>query len=129
MLSNNQLYNAAKQASRNAYSPYSEFKVGAAVLTKSGSVYTGCYDENASYSNTICAERVALVKAISEGDKSIYSIAIYTEDADLSPCGICRQFIREFGSEIKVIYLSSGEIIAKAISELLPDSFSKDNLY
>ncbi|MGD1937028.1 MAG: cytidine deaminase [Cyanophyceae cyanobacterium] len=128
MLSDNQLYAKAKTASQNAYAPYSQFKVGAAVLTESGSIYSGCNVENASYGNAICAERVAIAKAVSEGDRNIRSIAVYTEGKDLSPCGICRQFISEFGSKITVIYRSSGQIIAKEISDLLPDSFSKKDL-
>ena len=128
MVSNEQLYAEAQQASHHAYAPYSNFRVGAAVLTQSGTIFTGCNVENVSYGNTICAERVALVKAVSEGNQAIEAIAIYTDTGDLSPCGICRQFIREFGPNIRVIYQSSGVLISGVISKLLPDAFSTGHL-
>ncbi|MEM9770756.1 MAG: cytidine deaminase [Cyanobacteria bacterium P01_D01_bin.73] len=128
MISNEQLYAEAKRASKKAYAPYSKFQVGAALLTRAGVIYRGCNVENASYGNTICAERTAIVKAVSEGDRDIEAIAVYTESGDLSPCGACRQFISEFGADIQVVYRSSEQIISKAISELLPDSFSDQNL-
>ena len=99
------LLNKAKKAAKNSYSPYSKFKVGAAVLTSNGKIFTGTNIENRSYGATICAERVALSKAISEGNKNIEAICIVGINTSeiLPPCGICRQFITEFGNDIDVI--------------------------
>jgi len=121
----NDLIKKAIDARKNAYAPYSKFKVGAAVITQKGNVYTGCNVENASYGATICAERVALCNAVSSGDCNIKAIAIvYDEEKFASPCGICRQFIYEFGSEIEVILAKmNGEYKIKTISDLLPDGF------
>jgi len=112
----------AKDALANAYAPYSKFPVGAAVLTEEGEVYTGVNVENSSYGLSICAERVAIAKAISEGKRKIRAIAV-AGLSEVSPCGACRQFILEFGSDIDVIYLRDGKIVVKKISELLADYF------
>jgi len=104
----------AKEAAKKAYAPYSKFKVGAALLTKEGKVFTGCNIENSSYGATICAERVAFVKAISEGYKNFTALAV-TE----MPCGICRQFMYEFCPDI-VIMCKGKEYTLK---ELLPEGF------
>ena len=124
----NNLINKAIEARKNAYAPYSKFQVGAVVVTQKGNVYTGCNVENASYGATICAERVALCKAVSSGERNIKAIAIvYDEENFASPCGICRQFIYEFGSEIEIIMAKmNGEYKIKKISELLPDGFGGD---
>ena len=92
----------AKKAQRRAHAPYSKFHVGAALLTKSGKVYTGCNVENASYGLTICAERVALTKAVSEGHRQFKAIAVVAPSASLSPCGACRQVLAEFGDMVVV---------------------------
>src|SRR5258705_4154062 len=93
---------AAKAAQRNAHAPYSKFHVGAALLTKSGKVYTGCNVENASYGLTICAERVAMTKAVSEGHRQFQAIAVVAPSAGLSPCGACRQVLAEVGEMVAV---------------------------
>lgn len=104
----------AKEASKNAHAPFSKFKVGAAVYCKDGSIFTGCNIENSSYGATICAERTAFVKAISEGHKDMEVLAV-TE----WPCGICRQFMYEFNPNL--IVLCKGE--RKTLKELLPEGF------
>lgn len=104
----------AKEASKFAYAPYSKYKVGAAVLCKDGSIYTGCNIENSSFGATICAERTAFVKAISEGNKNFVALAV-TE----WPCGICRQFMYEFAPNM--IVMCKGE--TKTLKDLLPEGF------
>jgi len=131
MISNmkiNELYENAKQASNNSYSPYSEFPVGAAVLTRDGSVYLGTNVENASYGLTICAERVAVCNAIAAGKRNIRAVAIYGGKTGVAPCGACRQFIAEFGSAVVVVYSHNGNIVVQPIHRLLPDSFTKEEL-
>lgn len=124
------LIKIAMEAREKSYSPYSKYKVGAAVYTKSGKVFTGCNIESASFSPTICAERVAFTKCISEGYKDIDKIAVVGSDIKTSfPCGVCRQFMVEFGKDIKVICarnLDSYEIYT--LEELLPNSFGPENL-
>jgi cytidine deaminase len=124
-ISYEKLISVAKEARENAYCPYSKFKVGAAVLTEKGDIYTGCNVENASYGLTICAERVAICKAVSAGDRNIKAIAVVLDSSDFGvPCGACRQFIYEFGKDIDVIMASvSGKYEVKKISELLPAAF------
>ncbi|MEM3685327.1 MAG: cytidine deaminase [Conexivisphaerales archaeon] len=120
-----ELEKAAKQAMKMAYSPYSNIKVGAAVLCSDGTIYSGCNIENSSYSLTICAERVAASKAVSSGSKKIRSIVITSNlDGFIYPCGACRQFLSEFGNNIDVVLLSStGRIKKYKLSELLPYVF------
>lgn len=117
------LIKAALEASKMSYSPYSNFRVGAALLTEKGTIYTGTNVENRSYGGTICAERTAIVKAISEGERRFKAIAIISPDYErpLPPCGICRQFIAEFGSDIKVI-IADNKLNYRVITiaELLP---------
>lgn len=120
----------AIKARENAYIPYSKFPVGAAVLTKSGRVYRGCNIECASYGGTNCAERTAIFKAVSEGEREFEAIAVA---GDLStytyPCGICRQVIVEYGKDIKIIVGKSEEDYkVYTIDELLPHSFSPEDL-
>lgn len=124
------LIDYAKEALNNSYSPYSNFKVGAALLTKNGKVYTGCNIEDASYSANSCAERVAFYKAISEGEKEFTSIAIVGGDLTnfCFPCGTCRQLICEFCDKDFKIYLSNNkEIKVYTIEDLLPNSFKLEN--
>ncbi len=116
---------AAKAAQRNAHAPYSKFRVGAALLTKSGKVYTGVNVENASYGLTNCAERVAVGKAVSEGHRKFQAIAVVAPSAALSPCGACRQVLAEFG-ECVVICADSRNprrLRVHLLSELLPHAF------
>ena len=116
---------AAKAAQRNAHAPYSKFRVGAALLTKSGKVYTGVNIENASYGLTNCAERVAVGKAVSEGHRKFQAIAVVAPSAALSPCGACRQVLAEFG-ECVVICADSRNtrrLRIHLLSELLPHTF------
>lgn len=117
---------SAKSVMNNAYAPYSNFKVGAAVATKTGQIFTGCNIENASYGATICAERCAVMKAISEGYKEFTKIAIVSSSNDFTyPCGICRQFLVEFGNDIKfVLSNKNGEIKEIMLKELLPEAFN-----
>jgi cytidine deaminase len=116
---------AAKAAQRNAHAPYSKFHVGAALLTKSGKVYTGVNVENASYGLTNCAERVAIGKAVSEGHRQFQAIAVVAPSNALSPCGACRQVLAEFG-EMVVICADSRNtkrLHIHLLSELLPHTF------
>ncbi|MDF2616203.1 MAG: cdd [Sedimentibacter sp.] len=124
------LIKIAMEAREKSYSPYSNFKVGAAVYTKSGKIFTGCNIESASFTPTICAERVALSKSISEGYKDIEKIAVVGSDKKISfPCGVCRQFLREFGRDIKVICAKNIEQYeVHTLEELLPDSFGPEDL-
>lgn len=121
----NYLIEKAKESSKNAYAPYSNFKVGACVLTDSGNIYCGCNFENASYGLSICAERNAIGSAISAGDTKIKAIAIYSPNMyNCTPCGACRQVINEFKTEDTVIITIAGnEIITRKIEELLPEVF------
>ncbi len=125
-----QLLIKAKEAMAYAYTPYSNFNVGAAVLTKSGKIYTGCNIENASYGATNCAERTALFKAISEGEKEITDIAVVSSSGDFTyPCGICRQVIAEFMKEGNLIFENNkGEIKIIKLNEIFPYSFTKEDL-
>ena len=120
------LKQAAMDARKLAYAPYSKFLVGAAVLTKAGNVYTGCNVENASFGLTICAERVAIVNAISSGEKEIQAIAVCAHPL-AAPCGACRQFIVEFGASIKVVSFDAsapGKSKQWTSDKLLPDRFT-----
>ena len=136
-MDNLELLEEAKKARLKAYTPYSNFKVGAALLTKSGKVYLGCNIENATYTPTNCAERTAFFKAVSEGDREFEKIAIVGakdgEDANVmcSPCGVCRQVMMEFcdPKEFQII-LANGENTCRVMTleELLPCGFSSSNL-
>ncbi len=124
-MTDEELYDIANTVRKNAYSPYSHVCVGAALLTKKGSVYTGVNVENASFGATICAERSAVVQAVGNGETDFEKIAIAVSGAGKSPspCGICRQFLSEFSKEITVIYQQNGSLAARKLSALLPDSF------
>lgn len=115
----------AKDAMNNSYSPYSKFKVGAALLTKSGKVYKGCNVENQNYVSGCCAEKTAIVKAISDGERDFSSIAIVSSGTDYClPCGSCRQVLSEFCSKDFKIYVSNGnDTKMYTLDELLPHSF------
>ena len=127
-----QLVSKAKEAMDYSYSPYSGYKVGAALLCKDGSVYTGCNIENAGYSSTNCAERTALFKAISEGKREFSAIAVCGgKDGIIEglfpPCGVCRQVMREFCEDDFLIYLAAKDgIKTYTLEELLPMSFQPE---
>ena len=111
-------------ASEKAYAPYSKYHVGAALLTTDGTVFTGCNIENASYSLTLCAERTAVCKAVSEGYTSFDVIAIYVDAPQLfPPCGACRQVLAEFNPTIKIIYANAKETVETSLDVLLPSHF------
>ena len=132
------LYYAAEDARKNAYAPYSDFRVGAALLVKPNEdsvipinkIYTGVNIENGSYGATLCAERVAFAKAISDGilqydlgENPFIAIAVSAGEEEALPCGICRQFMSEFAPEIVVITKAEGEIRIRNLKQLLPESF------
>ena len=125
------LIEAAKNASKRAYCPYSNFHVGAAINTDIG-MFGGCNVENASCGLTICAERSAIFAAIRAGAKEIYAVAIYTPTEEATaPCGACRQVIREFirpGANIPIWCVSEQETLKTTLSDLLPHSFGPENL-
>ncbi len=129
-MKNSDLVKEAMQAKEFAYVPYSNFQVGAAVVTKDGKVYTGCNVENASYGATNCAERTALFKAISEGGREFEAIAIVSSSDDFTPpCGICRQVLAELMPNGKIILANhAGETREYSIEDLLPFSFTKGDL-
>lgn len=120
------LVQAALSARDRAYAPYSGFRVGAALITGGGKIYTGCNIENASYGLACCAERVALFKAVSEGERDIRAVAVASDSREYcSPCGACRQVLAEFGGGIKVYMCDrDGNYRVRTVAELLPDSFS-----
>ena len=122
-----ELIRAAFKARSFAYTPYSHFKVGAALLAKNGMVYTGCNIENAAYGATICAERTAIFKAVSEGHRDFDTIVIAGRSNDYCvPCGTCRQVMMEFAPEMTVICLNKkGESKRFALKELLPYGFDQ----
>jgi cytidine deaminase len=123
-----ELVRLAQQARRNAYAPYSHYDVGAALLTASGQVFTGCNVENAAYPMAICAERTAVVKAVSEGEREFVAIAIATRNGG-SPCGACRQVMREFAPHMRVLLVNdAGDVRHYTLDQLLPDSFGPENL-
>ena len=129
-MNNQELIKYALEAREKSYSPYSKFKVGAAILTKSGKVFTGCNIESASFTPTICAERTALSKCISEGHTDIEKIAVVGSLEKISyPCGVCRQFLREFGNDIVIISATSeNNYTEHKLSELLPNGFGPEDL-
>lgn len=129
-----ELIEYATRAMKSAYSPYSDFKVGAAILCSDGSVYTGCNIENASFGATCCAERVALFEAVKSGKREFESICIVGgKDGEItdycSPCGICRQVLSEFcNGDFKIILYNGTDMKEYTLKELLPMSFSGDQL-
>ncbi|MEX2144090.1 MAG: cytidine deaminase [Anaerolineales bacterium] len=125
----NELVAAAKQAQGKAYAPYSNYLVGAALLTSSGTIYQGSNIENAAYPDSICAERVAVFKAVSEGEKDFEAIVVVTRDGG-TPCGSCRQVLAEFSlGALVLIANQAGEITREAtVADLLPGAFGPSNL-
>ena len=129
-----ELLELAIEARKKSYSPYSGFRVGAALLGKSGKVYGGCNVENAAYSPTNCAERTAVFKAVSEGEREFSAIAIVggkdEDPADFcAPCGVCRQVLAEFcDADFRVILGTPNNIQVYTLAELLPLSFGKNDL-
>lgn len=125
MISNEELAQLSIEARLKAYAPYSNFLVGAALLTKSGEIFTGCNVENSSYGLAICAERTAICKAVSEGHQDFAKIAV-SATPFATPCGACRQFIVEFGKDIEVICVSADDttqLKVWSIEALIPESF------
>jgi cytidine deaminase len=122
------LVEKAMAARERAYAPYSHFQVGAALLTESGEIFLGCNVENAAYGLTMCAERVAVFKAVCAGHRRFQAIALASNDG-ASPCGSCRQVLREFGDDILVIVADlDGNWQSFSIQALLPASFTSQNL-
>jgi cytidine deaminase len=118
------LIEAAQSARAHAYAPYSTYQVGAAVLGGSGRIYSGCNIENTSYGLTVCAERVAILKAISEGEREIVALLVATENG-ATPCGACRQVLFEFGPTARVLLIGAdGTRKELTLVDLLPDAFT-----
>jgi len=124
-----ELLAAAKKAQASAYAPYSNYQVGAALLTSSGTIYQGSNVENAAYPDSICAERVAVFKAVSEGHRDFEAIAVVTRDGG-TPCGSCRQVLAEFSPGALVIIANqNGEVVREStVADLLPGAFGPGNL-
>jgi cytidine deaminase len=125
------MFKKAKEAQKNAYVPYSEFPLGAAVLTEDGSIYTGVNIENASFSLTNCAERSAIFTAVSQGKRKIKALLIVSSTKNpVPPCGACRQVIQEFADgDIEVVMMTAdGKGLTMTSSELLPGAFSNNDL-
>lgn len=123
------LIKEALKAKEKAYVPYSNFHVGAALLTEDGKLYTGCNIENAAYGPSVCAERTAIFKAVSDGHRKVKEIAIVGDSNYSYPCGVCRQVLREFGKDATV-YVANSETDYREykLEELLPNSFGPDDL-
>lgn len=122
-----ELIEKAKKARLKAYAPYSDFKVGAALLTKRGKVYTGANVENSTFGLTVCAERIAVFKAANRGDKNFVKIAIVADkNPPLTPCGACRQVLAEFVKDLKIVCANlQGRVERYSLKELLPEAFEK----
>lgn len=130
-MNDRELLNLAAGAAKNAYAPYSRFHVGAALECADGTVFTGCNVENAAYGSTICAERTALLKAVSEGHRDDWqAIAIAGRGEDFCwPCGSCRQMLYEFAPELKVLVArGDGAFVTTTLGELLPHGFGPKSL-
>jgi cytidine deaminase len=125
-----QLIEKAKEARKQAYASYSNFLVGAAVISESGKIYTGCNIENSSFGLTICAERVALFKAVSEGEKEVKILALVTDtQTPVWPCGACRQVLAEFDRELLIVSSNlKGQKEEKKLSEIFPEAFDKRSM-
>ncbi len=120
-----ELVESARQVREKAYAPFSNFRVGAAVLTKDGKIYTGCNIESASYGLTVCAERVAIWKAVSEGESEFTNVAVVADTEELTPpCGVCRQIIWEFCGDVPVTFANlKSNVETVQMKELLPRAF------
>ena len=123
------LIEAAREVRERAHAPYSKFKVGAALFSRDGRIFTGCNVENASYGLTLCAERAALVSAVSGGEREFEALAICAPGAP-APCGACRQVLNEFGPELMILMVNSSnhETARTHLSTLLPEAFQQDSL-
>ena len=120
-----QLVALARDVMRRSYSPYSGYRVGAALLARDGSLVTACNVENVSYGLTMCAERVAVARAVSEGKRDFVAIAIATDGSEtVTPCGACRQVLAEFAPALRVVSEGTGMRRVRTLSELLPDPFA-----
>ncbi len=127
--SKQELIDAANMARQKAYVPYSKYRVGAALRTKSGKIFTGVNVENAAYPQTMCAERIAIFKAVSEGEQEFEAISVVTDNGG-SPCGGCRQVMAEFGLNT-VVLLANGEgklLQELTVKDLLPEAFTPEHL-
>lgn len=125
----NELIEKAKEYRERAYTPYSKFKVGAAVLTRRGNVYGGCNIENASYPLTNCAERTAIFKAVSEGEREFEAIAVVADtEGPCAPCGACRQVMAEFRIPRIIMANLKGKVKEVSLEELLPFAFTEEDL-
>ena len=129
-MTNQELVQAAFSMLERAYVPYSQFPVGAALRCKDGSVFTGCNIENAAYGPTLCAERAALAKAVSEGRREFTAIAVAGRGTDYCwPCGVCRQVLYEFAPDLTVLVArGDGEFVKFPLKELLPHGFGPSHL-
>ena len=129
-MTDRQLIAYAQEASENAYVPYSRFRVGAAIECTDGMVYTGCNVENAALGCTICAERTAILKAVSEGHREFRCMAVYADSSEYCyPCGTCRQVIQEFSSDLEILCARrDGRYVSYRISDLLPRSFGPEHM-
>ena len=127
-MTNEELMQKAVDVSKNSYSPYSKFPVGACILTDKGNTYVGCNFENGSLGMTICAERNAIGNAIANGERKVKAIAIYSPNQDnCTPCGVCRQVLHEFcerDEELEVIVKVGEELKTYTLAQLLPESFT-----
>jgi cytidine deaminase, homotetrameric len=125
-----ELIGIALEVRKKAYAPYSKYQVGAALLGKSGRIYSGCNVENASFGATICAERTAAVKAVSEGETSFIALVVATDGSEPgAPCGICRQFLSEFGLDLILILVNlEGKIIETSLRQYLPGAFVQESM-
>ena len=127
-MTDRELLDMAIAAREFAYAPYSKYKVGAALEAEDGRVFTGCNIENAAYGNTICAERTALGKAISEGARSFTRIAISSSGSVPFPCGACRQSLYEFAPDLRVLMTWDGNVRETTLEALLPNGFGPSSL-
>ncbi|MGB9593801.1 MAG: cytidine deaminase [Anaerolineae bacterium] len=128
MVDDKDLVRAALEAREKAYAPYSKYRVGAALLTRSGRVFTGANVENASYGLSVCAERVAAFNAVAEGEREFEAIAVATGNGVL-PCGACRQVLAEFAPDMRVIVADAdGNTRTYRLSDLLPGRFTRSDL-
>ncbi len=134
IITDSELIAAAARAREAAHAPYSHFPVGAVVLTASGRVFTGANVENASYGLTVCAERVAIWKAVSEGETEIVTLAVVS-DGGVTPCGACRQVMTEFAPALKklagmrvLVADLAGHVVSYTLNDLLPEAFTPANL-
>ena len=127
-MTDEKLLEMALEMRNYSYVPYSKYAVGAALLAEDGRVFTGCNVENAAYGNTLCAERTALCKAVSEGARKFTAIAIASSGSAPFPCGACRQSLYEFAPDLRVMVTWDGNVAEATLRELLPDGFGPSSL-